>query len=180
MLEDVSGRSASPAAWSWKEFLPTAWSCCFCSISDWPPSILNLCQWPFCSAKSAPPKTWASEGLGVPLLFMKNMLISTWSLSQLTSFIGQFRCIFNQKKKNVTHKTCVLFGINLMTSACDLRIRRIKLMLYYASPTPTYSNFHQQTWFNDIESSVVLDFHHPVQGLSALELTTPGNESDRD
>ena len=51
-----SGGSASPAARSWKGFLPTARSCCFCSISDWPPSILNLCQWPFCSAKSAPPQ----------------------------------------------------------------------------------------------------------------------------
>lgn len=114
--------------------------------------------------------------------YYKNMLISTWSLSQLISFIDQFRCIFKvlTKKKNVTHKACVLFGINLMTSACDLRIRRIKLMLYYASPTPTYCNFHQRTWFNDIESSVALDFHQPVKGLSALELTTPGNESDGD
>lgn len=52
-VEDISRGCASPAVWSWKGFLPTAWSCCFCSISDWP-SILNLCQWPFCLAESAP------------------------------------------------------------------------------------------------------------------------------
>lgn len=50
----------------------------------------------------------------------------------------EFCCIFKvwTKKNNVTHKACVLFGINLMTSACDFRIRRIKLMLCYHLPHP--------------------------------------------
>ena len=109
-----SGGSASPAARSWKGFLPTARSCCFCSISDWPPSILNLCQWPFCSAKSAPPQDSdftpvmvgkVGGGERTVIVTEKNtLLISSWSPSllhpvrrqklQLISFIDVFCCIF--------------------------------------------------------------------------------------
>ena len=45
---------AASAALIWEAFL-AAWSCCFCSCSYWPPSILNLCQLPLCSANRAPP-----------------------------------------------------------------------------------------------------------------------------
>lgn len=65
---------------SWKGFPPTACSCCFCSISEWPPSILNLCQWPFCSAEGSYQDGdfgwWCLWGGGYPCVDIKLVTVT--------------------------------------------------------------------------------------------------------
>lgn len=184
----VSGRSASPAVRSWKGFPPTVRPCCFCSISDWPPSILNLCQWPFCSTKGAPPNTVTSTRWGWVTVGWrggahhhtneKRTLITIWAPSRRS--LQQISCIFAYFKVWTTKiaQACASCDIILMTSACDFRIIHIKLMLNCCHHPPGHVCSAIIIFIRvvDLMSGVAPVAFSP----SCLGPRTPGNESDRD